>query len=185
MDLIQESVDEVPGHLKHHLQVMAGLDNVPRKEKQFRNFTTNSLNLKGQRNADSIVTEIWDFLKDLKAKQLAARAEEETKAKEAAEEAKKEKETENTKESVETDPKVLKGKSVDAKSVKKAMKKVLKKSKDKSLSLKHLRKAVQQHLGAPDSTSSEIKDLVKMNVKSTKKQTFVLDGKVVSLKSSN
>ena len=177
MNLIQASVDSAPGNLKHHLEIMAGLDNVPRKEKQFRNFTIKSLNLR--RNAESIVGEIWKFLKELREKQLAERAAIDAKEKEAA--MKKKEETER-KTPVPQSREASKGKkssSVDKKAVKKAMKKALKRSKDKTLSIKDLRKAVREYLGA---SKADVKKLVEKNMKGEKKQSFVLDGKIVTLK---
>jgi len=68
MDLIADAIDTAPAHLKHHLRDMATLDNVPRKEKPFRNFTSNSLNLRGK-NGDATVSEIWSYLKEIREKQ--------------------------------------------------------------------------------------------------------------------
>ena len=68
MDLIADAIDTAPAHLKHHLRDMASLDNVPRKEKPFRNFTSNSLNLRGK-NGDATVSEIWSYLKEIREKQ--------------------------------------------------------------------------------------------------------------------
>jgi hypothetical protein len=68
MDLVVSAVDEAPAHLKSQLGILAGLDNVPRKEKQFRNFASNSLNMRGNKNNNNrgganVVSEIWTFLK--------------------------------------------------------------------------------------------------------------------------
>jgi hypothetical protein len=190
MDLIQQSVNTAPGHLKHHLEVMAGLDNVPRKEKQFRNFATNSLNL--PRNSESILTDIWNHLKQGREQQQAERAEAEAKEKEASERKKKAEEEESKKtellsketEPTKNDSKAAKSTTADLKSVKKAMKKVLKKAKDKSLPIKNLRKAVQERMGMPKSAKSELEELVQMNVKSSKKQIFLVNGKTITLKAS-
>jgi cell growth-regulating nucleolar protein len=74
-DLIASSVDSAPAHLRGYMESMTHLANVPRKEKQFRNFTSNSLNLRGNRNADSVVGEIWGVLKGLRDEQQKAKAE--------------------------------------------------------------------------------------------------------------
>ncbi|GAX14967.1 hypothetical protein FisN_12Lu401 [Fistulifera solaris] len=183
MELIRDSIATAPGHLKHYLETMAGLDNVPRKEKQFRNFTTNSLNLSKNKGAENIVSGIWSHLKGLREKQLAERAEAQAKVK-------KGEDLVDTK-SVEDDPieekvtsddgKSSKGK-LDAKTVKKAMKKVLKKSKDRSMTEKRLRKAVQEHLGLSKDSKSDIKALVKTTVASSKDAVFEVNGKTISLK---
>lgn len=65
MDLIAGSVDQAPGRLKPHLSAMVSLANVPRKAKAFRNFTANSLNLRGKQG-EAIVTELWDFLQKVR-----------------------------------------------------------------------------------------------------------------------
>lgn len=195
MDLIAESVEKAPAHLKHYLNIMVNLDNVPRKEKPFRNFTSNSLGLRGKNNADTIVAEIWEHLKGLREEQLKARAaakpppapkKEVTKAPQddSSSCSSSDDEDEAKKEPAKAEPKPVvehHEPKTDAKSVKKAMKKVLKKTKDRSLSVKNLRKAVLQHLGMPKSDKSALKKLVKQNLKDHKKQTFVVDGKKVTL----
>ena len=191
MNLIECSTETAPAHLKEYLQIMAGLDNVPRKEKQFRNFTTNSLNLRGKRNSEKVVTDIWSYLKGLRQKQLEERATAEAKENESSskegdllEHLPKEP-VPSSKEEVrsQSDGKRAETKkSFDRKTVKKAMKKVLKKAKDNTLSLKLLRKAVQDHLGIPKSARSQVKELVQLNVKSSKKRIFYAEGKTVTLK---
>jgi hypothetical protein len=65
---IADAVEAAPAHLKHYMKTMSQLDNVPRKEKQFRNFTANSLNLRGgQKNL--VVSEIWSLLQEQRQKQ--------------------------------------------------------------------------------------------------------------------
>ena len=189
MDLIQSSIDTGPAHLKQHLHVMAALDNVPRKEKQFRNFTTNSLNLRGKRNSETIVTDIWNHLKGLREMQLAARAAaRETESKIA------EKEPSGTSSAplapvrnegsgeTNTKPGETAAVAANRKSVKRAMKKVLKRAKDNTLSTKLLRKAVQMHLGVPKSDRAKVKELVQLNVTASKKRIFFVDGKRITLK---
>lgn len=184
MELIRDSITTAPGHLKHYLETMSALDNVPRKEKQFRNFTTNSLNLSKNKGGESIVSGIWDHLKSLREKQLAERAEAQAKVKKDAEvlvsdDVKSDDEKDKT---VTSNSGASSNGKLDLKTVKKAMKKVLKKSKDKSLSEKLLRKAVQEHLGLSKDSKSDLKALVKSNVTSSKKPIFEVNGKVVSLK---
>ena len=184
MDLIQSSEHEAPGDLKHYMQTIAGLDNVPRKEKQFRNFATNSLNLRGQRNSETVVTSIWNYLKELREKQLEERAKEEaakSKPQRLQEETKKEEADEWLSKS-ERKESVTKATAPDQKTVKKAMKKILKKAKDHTMPMKHLRKAVLTHLGAPKSSKSQVKELVRLTVKDAKKKIFLVDGKTVTLK---
>lgn len=203
MDLITDSVESAPPTLRHYMTIMVNLDNVPRKEKQFRNFTANSLGLRGKSNADSIVAEIWKYLKGLKEAQMKARAESSPQPTPKTEEAagsvdtSKATDTANDDSSVisssddekkEEPPKaqvtkqhVSDGTKADAKSVKKAMKKVLKKTKGSYLSVKDLRKAVRVHLDMAKSDSDTLKKLVKENLEGSKKQTFVVQGKKISL----
>ena len=54
MALIQRASQSASPDLKHYMNQISMLDNVPRKEKQFRNFTSNSLNLRG-RQATTVV----------------------------------------------------------------------------------------------------------------------------------
>jgi hypothetical protein len=65
---IADASEAAPAHLKHYMRTMSQLDNVPRKEKQFRNFTANSLNLRGGQK-DSVVSEIWALLQVQRQKQ--------------------------------------------------------------------------------------------------------------------
>ncbi|KAG7367789.1 LYAR-type C2HC zinc finger domain containing protein [Nitzschia inconspicua] len=57
-------------HLQSYLKTMAGLDNIPRKEKQFLNFMANSLNLRGRQGTD-ICQQLWNILKQEKEKRMA------------------------------------------------------------------------------------------------------------------
>lgn len=190
MDLIQISVGSAPPDLRPHLEIMAGLDNVPRKEKQFRNFTTNSLNLRGRQNAETVVSNIWNHLKSLREKQLAERAADEERKKAEKTAIVSSDEKMNKRDSSKKEAKKSSAKKSekppsakpDKKSVKKAMKSSLKKAKDRTLSLKDLRKAVKKKLSLPESSDSGLKELVKTC--SLKKNTFVVDGKKVSLKVS-
>jgi hypothetical protein len=185
MELIRDSIATAPGHLKQYLETMAGLDNVPRKEKQFRNFTTNSLNLSKNKGAENIVSGIWSHLKGLREKQLAERAEAQAKVKKDDDlVVTKRVEDDSTEKKVASDDNDVQSSEgkLDAKTVKKAMKKVLKKSKDRSMTEKFLRKAVQEHLGLSKDSKSDIKALVKTNVASSKDAVFEVKGKTISLK---
>jgi hypothetical protein len=76
MELIVSSVPAAPSHLRQYMQTISTLSNIPRKEKQFRNFTANSLNLGGGRqHAEKIVSDIWSFLCTLREKQQKQRQE--------------------------------------------------------------------------------------------------------------
>jgi hypothetical protein len=190
MELIQSSIETAPAHLKHYLQSMANMDNVPKKEKQFRNFATSSLNLRGNRNSETIVTDIWNQLQGLRAKQ---RVTAEAQGKDAGE--KKEERGDQVEMNEElndahinpmppTKESTCRNKSkpdVDKKTVKKAMKKVLKKAVNHTLTTKRLKKALQDHLGMPKSARSQLKELVQLNLQASKKRIFREDGKSITL----
>jgi hypothetical protein len=201
MDLITSSVDSAPPNLRDFMQALTHLDNVPRKEKQFRNFASNSLNLRGNKNGDSIVGEIWGLLKRLRDEQVKAKAEvaakvlakkniakakaaenkesSESDSDDSSNDGEKQKEAANTKTKAPVSVSETSETTTDVKSVKKAMKSVLKKSKDHSLTVKHLRKAVGLRLGV--SQKDTLKKFVTKNLESSSKQKFVLKGKIVTL----
>ena len=129
--------------------------------KQFRNFTSNSLKLRGRNEA--IVEKIWNILKDErenpKAEHEAIR-EQQQQEKEEEQNLKEESKSKKTQESDDDDisdddeeetnnnssaPKTTETKSdnnisIDPKKVKKAMKKALKKAQNWSMKIKDLRK---------------------------------------------
>lgn len=185
MDLLADSVAEAPTHLRQHLSEISTRDNVPRKEKQFRNFVANSMRI-----SKSTVDQIWNLLNELKDKQQAAKEEQ----KKLAEESQKKEES----------PKPEKAETVSSKSspasdttksdekesstteklpsseeLKKAMKKILKKEKDKTMPIKTLRKAVCAKYGLEKKGKKHMRKLLKEHLAGKK---FVVDGKVVRLK---
>mmetsp|Transcript_1646 Transcript_1646/g.2363 ORF Transcript_1646/g.2363 Transcript_1646/m.2363 type:complete len:281 (-) Transcript_1646:100-942(-) len=201
MEIVQLSIESAPGHLKHHLQVIADLDNVPRKPKQFKNFAANSLNFRGN-SGEAAVSEMWEYLKSKQDERRQADIKAEEKRKESEEKIKEavktdadsdSQESSQSSSSQETNPppkdrkteKSIEQKdanitpSADPKAVKKAMKTVLKKATDNSLSMKKLKKAVLEHMGLPRSNKKELKRLLKHNISGEK---FIIDGKTVTLK---
>jgi hypothetical protein len=80
MELLHSSVSTAPPAIKHHLQQMVTLDNVPRKEKQFRNFASNSLNLRGG-GATKVLDAIWNHLNTQRELQKKAKEEQQEKSK--------------------------------------------------------------------------------------------------------
>ena len=200
-----EKYDPCPQHLRAYFQTLAGLDNVPRKEKQFRNFAANSLNLRRGPQSETIVGDMFAYLQKQREKQQQAKAvkanatSEEKSSTEAsitvssssAEERKErdqseQRETKTT--SSETDKKSSKKKkasksksTITKKTVKKAMKKVLKKAKNQSLSLNALKSAVENRLTATkDDDTQELETLIRKTVK-RKKDTFVVKDQTIQL----
>lgn len=190
MDMIGESVGKAPGHLQGYLSQMVTLSNVPRKAKPFRNFTANSLNLRGKQG-DDVVTELWEFLqmiKDHRGKEKEDKQEPKFETKpHNADEVKEQISAANanartgTKNLDETPPKLANRevKTPDKKTVKKAMKKVLK--KHESLTVKALRKHVRVKLG--EASKSVIKELVQSGL--TDDKLFKVDGKIIKLRLSD
>lgn len=186
MDLIASASTTAPVSIRDSLKLLASLDNVPRKPKQFRNFTANSLNLRGN---NDIVDSMWKHLSQLRDEH----------------EAKKKKEEEHK---VQKEEKEAKGKSLDAqeklsfraignepnekkinsakdkvtsKQVKKAMKKVLKKAPRRTLKLKELCRAVRSYLECGDSDKEELKEMIGEQIKVDNIRIKV-DGKLVTLR---
>jgi cell growth-regulating nucleolar protein len=75
MDIVESCTTTAPGHLRNYMQTMATLDNIPRKEKQFRNFTANSLNLRGKN--ERVVGELWKVMFEERQRRQEAKQREE------------------------------------------------------------------------------------------------------------
>jgi cell growth-regulating nucleolar protein len=196
MDIVNSCVDTAPPHLRNYLQSMSTLDNCPRKEKQFRNFTANSLSLRG--NSDAVVGEIWAVLnaerekrRKVKEQQQLIQKEKQEKQREAKE---KEKSQESKDESDDDNSQSSSGEcanseanessegAVDPKKVKKAMKKALKKAPNRCMKIKALRRVVTDKLGLPKSARKRLKELLLQEGSITsKKATIKVDGKTITL----
>jgi cell growth-regulating nucleolar protein len=195
MELISSASTSAPGSIRHYMEMLASLGNVPRKPKQFRNFTANSLNLRGKQ-ATEVVDSLWNHLTMLRNEQQEAKKMEEEEQKRLKEEAEKNKsdtvskDTSQQEESAPSDKlekKVSdtaklqpKGKDVSAKKVRKAMKKVLKKAPGRSMKIKELRRAVRQYLECDDSGKPMVKQLIGDELKGANNRIKV-DGKLVIL----
>jgi hypothetical protein len=174
---------------------LAMLDNVPRKEKQFRNFTVNSLKLKGA-SAERTKDEIWKHLSKVREDEKQKKEEAQKKQQSSQQSAKDTKKEEAEPTSISDDDKSSKEDTLEKESppsspsmpsekeVTKAAKKALKKAPNKSLKFKALRKTVQESLvikTKSDSAKKEWKKLLKQCVDANSKK-LVVDGKIVSLK---
>ena len=190
-ELIANASSTAPASIQSHLEMLASLDNVPRKPKQFRNFTANSLNLRG-RQATDIVDAMWNHLSMLRDKEQEAKKKDEDEQKRIQEEREraenKSSETEQPSKAQESFKNVeqksmdcggAKDLKVSPKKVKKAMKKVLKKAPGRSMKLKALRKAVQTHLDCGDSGRPKIKKLIGQELVDSNK--IKVEGKLVIL----
>ena len=193
MDLVVSASSTAPVSIRHYMGLLASLDNVPRKPKQFRNFTANSLNLRGKQ-ASHIVDSLWNYLSQLRDKDQEAKKKEDEyhKAQEEHNGQKEEEETKSLDEQEEppvisdnrkkSDTKRTNGKDkFTPKKVTKAMKKVLKKAPNRTMKLKELRHAVQNYLECGKSDRKRLKevigDQIKVNIDRIK-----VDGKLVTLR---
>ena len=184
MEIIHESsLSNCPSGVASYLQNLSSYDNVPRKERAFRNFASNSLKLRGS-NGEAIITSIWNHLSFVRQERLKAQ-----------ENAKKEKKAEtDTKNEVKvplessTDkPKIDKvsgsmGKDSGKKKIAiKAMKRALKKAPSKQLKMKELRKIVKNKLESSDESlnKDELKGFIKDIISENK--SISSEGKVVKL----
>lgn len=184
MEIINEALSSSPPALTSHLESLSTYDNVPRKEKAFRNFASNSLRLRGG-NSASIVESIWNHLNSIRQEMIKAN-ENEKKAKEEEQNAKKEAQ-EDAKKDNSTDVSISKanrtGKKIDTKkTVVKAVKKALKRAPTGKLKMKDLRKLVSDKLEAKGQKidKKEFKLTLKEVIEG--ETEIILEGKVVSIK---
>ena len=193
---IHIAAEKAPQSLKSYMDQLTMLENVPRKEKQFRNFTVNSLKLRGAAG-EKVKDEIWMLLVEVREgekKRVAEEEDEKTKqhskptAKKEEEKAAKQSKSKavsitDDEPSNNTNSDTFAADLPSQKAVKKAMKKALKKAPNKQLKFKALRKKVQ------DSLSFKVDKAVKKKWKQHLQQcidvnpkSMILNGKTVSLK---
>lgn len=173
MELIADSIPMAPTLLQSYIRTMSTLDNVPRKEKPFYNFTANSLNLKNK-HGSGIVSEIWKYLSDCRRNQVSTTKQSkdigETDVQSANIDIMSESGTNNTvlEESAETNSAILTEVgiksdkngailvNVDKKIVKKKMKQAFKNANTKSLTMKALRKLVKDQFNKDEQMSVKL-----------------------------
>jgi cell growth-regulating nucleolar protein len=147
--IISDACEKAPSNLKEHMQLLSSYDNVPRKEKPFRNFSANSLKLRGS-SGEATITSIWQHLNNVRSEYQkltnSSKIQDETKSKIAEEKSDAvdsmptpEAKVSEEREVCHTEP----AKKGLKKTVTKAMKKALKKAPNKALKIKELRKAIQ------------------------------------------
>jgi hypothetical protein len=184
-ETIKIAADRAPPSVKFYLDQLAILENVPRKEKQFRNFTVNSLRLKGPQG-EQIKGEIWALLVKTKEEaNIAKKEEEENKNQPKQIPMEKSDPSKETPDAAISDSGDEHDKATvlpSEKAVTKAMKRVLKKAPNKKLNFKALREKVQESLSfkVGKSGTKEWKKLLRGCVDANKKK-MLLDGKIVSL----
>mmetsp|Transcript_3439 Transcript_3439/g.3873 ORF Transcript_3439/g.3873 Transcript_3439/m.3873 type:complete len:252 (+) Transcript_3439:98-853(+) len=176
MLLIENCASHAPSHLRHYISTMSSLDNIPRKEKQFVNFASNSLQLRGSNK--KIVDEIWNFLKQEREKCIAEKQKQ-------AQQVVKEKEevvvvVSDTIQDASTDYDKSTSSIIDVKKVNKITKKTLKKAPNKSMLMKELRKLVGKKLGLPKSAKKQLK-MILLETAKTSDSKIKIDGKIICL----
>jgi len=181
MEIINDSFEKCPPAATSYLETLSSYDNVPRKEKAFRNFAANSLNLRGA-HGDAIVSSIWSHLSSVREEKLKDQA----KLKEQEQAV-----IETSKEKVETDTEsasnaqAKKATSINetkvGKKVVKAMRKALKKAPSNQLKMKELRKLVKCKLDSEDKevTKDDVKKAIKTVI--AEENSISVDGKLVKL----
>ena len=191
-ETVQIAAETAPPSVKSYMDQLAMLENVPRKEKPFRNFTVNSLRLKGP-HGEQIKSEIWALLVKTREEANSAKKEEEEKKKQPKQ-IPKEDEVDDSVHSKKTvsdaavsdsDDEPSEDVTIDLPSEKvvtKAMKKVLKKAPNRQLKFKALRKQVQESLlfKVDKSGEKKWKKLLHECVEANPKK-LLLDGKNVTL----
>lgn len=189
--------------VRSKLKDLQMLDNVPRKEKAFRNFTKNSLRIPNHLK-DTLVTEIWEFL------MLCKKEKDEERQKNENEQKKSEQPEVSMSEKQEQEPPTSTGSSLndtsttgkieedatvpsasisktEKKEIKKAMKKILKKSPNQRLKVKELRRKVKLKVSLDKYKKEEWKKIMWDHILEQKNKaniTVSSDQKVVSLSSN-
>jgi hypothetical protein len=174
MEIIGDSIENCPGDLKPHLESIAGYDNVPRKERPFRNFAMNSLKLRGTQ-AETITSGIWTHLSTVRAEKQKAKKTQEDKGKTCVPVDKEVQITTN-----ETEGTTIKEKKdTGLKTMQKEMKKALKKAPKKQMKFKELRK-IMKSKSFQEVGKSELKRQI-MDTISKSKGKLVIEGELITL----
>ena len=209
MSVINESLNDCPPSLTPYIRKIFAYDNVPRKEKAFRNFASNSLKLYGN-EGELIVSSLWKHLSAVRQKQSQKREDEQKKKKESEDDVSKvisddkkdcnennvenetaeEKIKEELPESTEQNPKEIEKikdsmssstKKDEKKIVLKAIKKALKKAPKHEMKFKEIRQLMKaQKLLRMNLKKDELNDMIKSVVTKGKKN-LKMDGKKVTL----
>ena len=181
MDIVETCTSSAPAHLRHYMQTMSSLDNIPRQEKKFVNFASNSLGLRGSNK--KVVDEIWSHLRQERERRMAEKAKNEQIEKEKKKEQEKSvpvtKSEEKEVPSISSDSQTSED-SIDTKKVKKITKKTLKKAPKQSMKMKKLRKIIRKEMGLPDAAEKRLKSIL-IDTAKTSKDRIKIDGKLIVL----
>ena len=185
MEVIEKSKSTSPSSISTYIETLSSLDNVPRKERAFRNFAANSLRLRGS-YGDTIITSIWKHLSTVREESLKAKEKASEEAKEAKEDKKdlkqEDKQTKSGEEkSLITSTSTKSDIGIGKKKVAKAMRKALKKATSKQLKMKEIRKLIKKKLDSEDISLSkeDIKEAINRAISDD--ATIIAEGKLVKM----
>jgi cell growth-regulating nucleolar protein len=192
IQLVQKSAETAPNKVQHILRKILDLgDNCPRKEKQFRNFVSNSLSL---RNGEDVITEVWNYLQKCRTQEpgmkntVSGEIEEDEKGADVDvvqpkgnERSIEDKKQGKIQEGVDATPGPLHDKEIEPSKVIKAMKKALKKSPGQKMKLKELRKQIKNQLEFDKHTKGQLKKLIESQLTANNISRVRLEGKIVLL----
>lgn len=192
MEVIIESAEKAPPNLVSYLQQISSLDNVPRKEKAFRNFAPNSLKLRGP-SGDKIVSDIWNHISTFRQKKMEMKQQAEN---DTSGESQVQPDNCQVKDSRDQGPststsiekaspkKTSKGKTLKKKNMKKIVTKALKKASKHQLKLKDLKKIVKDRIKEKKLQIEEdcsVSTMLMETVKSNGKELKLEKGKLITL----
>jgi len=205
MEVIIESAEKAPPNLVSYLQQISSLDNVPRKEKAFRNFAPNSLKLRGP-SGDKIVSDIWNHISSFRQKKMEMKqqAEKDTSGESqvqpdncqvkdslvpsSSETSDKSERDQGPSTSISIEKaspkKTSKGKTLKKKNMKKIVTKALKKASKHQLKLKDLKKIVKDRIKEKKLQIEEdcsVSMMLMETVKSNGKELKLEKGKIITL----
>jgi len=203
MEIIKTSLNSAPPGIKNFLHQISSFENVPRKEKPFRNFVENSIKLQ-RRDSDSKIDLIWKHLCEVRQKNQEQKVhklknEKEQKLVKTGKKPTESKEVLNStdkycnrrkKENFDSIEESVCIKNVDSskkseskgekiKLVSKAIKNIVKKAPDQKIEFKELRKKIRSRKKF-HSNKKQLKHLILKGIKKNSNK-IKLDGKVVRL----
>ena len=177
-DVIETATETAPPSLRRNMDRLSELDNVPRKEKQFRNFINNSLRMQGK-DTDAV----WAHLSEVRGRSRGDDQqqvpEQELASPQPVAPAENKAAEKDTPEGEILPESTGDSNIVCPKTVKKAVKKVLKKSPNYTMKIKELRKAVKAQLMFKGKDKA-LKELLSQEISLNSKK-LKLDGKIVTL----
>jgi hypothetical protein len=188
-DIINESMKDCPPTIASFIRNLSSCENVPRKEKAFRNFAANSLKLRGP-NGDAVITSIWKHLNFTRDKKLNSQNLSSQETSEKVVEKRKQDETNEKQNTSNSSPNTGVGEpgstskvgvSSDTRKVVKAMKKALTKAPSQQMRMKDMRKLIKKKLES-DSQKVKKEDLKEVIAQAiAQEKSFSSEGKLVKL----